>query len=87
MALAHIGGFAERLPRWLATSQQQYSVAMQVQQRVFDALQTGDAATVEAALRDPDRRKMTIWLGMGLGSRAPPTRFGWIAPCWASSIR
>src|SRR6185503_4462324 len=54
MALAHIGGFAGRLPDWLAASQQKYPDAAKVRQRIFDALLTGDIATIEGALREPD---------------------------------
>jgi hypothetical protein len=71
MALAHIGGFAERLPSWLATAQQKYNASQQTKQRIFDALQTGDAATIEAVMRGLDLRNVDVSLRMDLEKLSP----------------
>src|SRR5258708_21283358 len=71
MALAHIGGFAERLPRWLATAKREYPGPTQTKQRIFDALQTGDVATVETALRGLDLGTVDVSLRMELEKLSP----------------
>ena len=77
MALAHIGGFAERLPGWLAASQQEYPEAAKVRQRIFDALQTSDIATIEAALREPDIGNLDALLSMHL-KKSSPSKPDWL---------
>jgi hypothetical protein len=77
MALAHIGGFAERLPGWLAASQQKYPEAAKVRQRIFDALQTSDIATIEAALREPDIGNLDALLSMHL-KKSSPSKPDWL---------
>ena len=77
MAVAHIGGFAGRLPEWLAASHHEDPEAANVRQRVFDALQTGDAATIEAALREPNIGKLNILLEMHL-EKSSPSKPDWL---------
>jgi len=71
MALAHIGGFAERLPGWLATAQREHSASRQTNQRIFDALLTGEAATIEAAVREVDLDDVDVLLRMDLEKSNP----------------
>jgi hypothetical protein len=77
MALAHIGGFAGRLPDWLAACQQKYPDAAKVRQRIFDALLTGDIATIEGALREPDIGNLSISLRMDL-EKSSPSKPDWL---------
>src|ERR1041384_7103847 len=71
MALAHIGGFAERLPGWLVASRQKYPDAAKVRQRVFDALLTGNPEAIEAALRERDIGELSVRLNMALAESSP----------------
>ena len=71
MALAHIGGFAERLPGWLVASRQKYPDAAKVRQRVFDALLTGNPEAIEAALRERDIGELSVMLNMALAGSSP----------------
>jgi hypothetical protein len=67
MALAHIGGFADRVPGWLASARQgaSRSSTAPTLRRVFDALLTGDVPTIEAALRAEDVRDLDFRLQGG----------------------
>jgi hypothetical protein len=71
MALAHIGGFTERLPGWLATAKQESPASQQTNQRIFDALQTGDVATIETAMRELDLRNVDVSLPIDLEKLSP----------------
>lgn len=77
MTLAHIGGFAERLQDWLATSRQKHPDAAEVRQGIFDALKSGDVATIETALRHPDIGKLSIPLSMDL-DKSTPSQPDWL---------
>jgi hypothetical protein len=53
LAMAHIGGFADRIPAWLQLAQaKDRDVDAPALRRIFEALLTGDAAMIEAALDD-----------------------------------
>jgi len=53
MALAHIGGFSDRIPAWLQSlPEKDRKIEPATLNRIFDALLTGNAASIEAASQD-----------------------------------
>jgi hypothetical protein len=73
MALAHIAGFADRVPGWLASAKQGFSESSSAPalRRVFDALLTGDVATIEAALLSRDVLGIGVTLDIVLAGADP----------------
>jgi hypothetical protein len=70
MALAHIAGFGDRLPDWLArTREAKRNLNTEELQRVFAALLAGDAASIEEALRGSDPGGMDFLVSLHLSSR------------------
>jgi hypothetical protein len=67
MAQAYIGGFSQRLPEWLESSERKnFRLPAKAFQKLFVALLSGDVATIETMLADADVQKLLAyqWPGM-----------------------
>ena len=67
MAQAHIGGFSERLPDWLESSERKnFRLPAKAFQKLFVALLSGDVAKIETSLADADVQNLLAyqWPGM-----------------------
>jgi len=82
MAMAHVGGFAERIQEWLGSAQAKADPRSffnaQALRRIFDALLTGDVEMIEASLRHHDIRRLDVELSFNLERAADPSSAAWL---------
>jgi hypothetical protein len=67
LAMAHLAGFSSRLPAWLSSARQADSEQdWDGLQRLFEVLLTGDAASIEAAVRATQPRNLGFVISLHL---------------------